>query len=188
MAATFRNTAEKKTSTRTSSSLMRAIILLVTVLILGECSYYLWNQTGHGRSIQTIIGFRDAKTSSSVIMTLNHTSQLVVPTSREFVSALDETKCRFPIYFDERGRVYRLNDDGDNGYVRPTTDWKDIAKTDVGAEDADAVMDTMGYAAYLRRKADRKQRGHHHHRLPKVKRNVTFVHIGKWCRPGILST
>ena len=131
-------------------------IILVLVTCVGAFLVHS-NQTNEHRSI---LPFIRASIDQSISQELS-----VVPTSRDFVLALEQKECRFPAFYDEEETHYPLRKS--TGYIQPSTHWRDILKEDVGSEDADEVQDTIEYWASV------------HEPLPKLKRNITFVHIGK---------
>lgn len=137
-----------------NSHRIRAIILVLVAC--GGAYLVHFNQTNERRPTAPFI-----RASNDASASLELT---VVPTSRDFVLALGQKKCRFPMFYDEDETHYPFRKS--KGYIQPSTHWRDILKEDTGSEDADEVQETTEFWASV------------HAPLPKLKRNITFVHIG----------
>jgi len=146
------------------------VILVVTFLLAGEGVYSLYCQNGVGNLIASSVIKVGIYSTSNANITGGPISAAAVPTSRDFVFSLDDKKCRFPKYFDEKHfRIHYSIQDGSSAFVQPTN-WRDDYKMDTGDWDVADVVETLDYAATLRKRADW---------VGSTKKNITFVHIGK---------
>ena len=95
-------------------------------------------------------------------------NSVVVPKSD--VASLGLGTCKFPIFYDKSRYNFRLDDDA---IIQPGR-WREKNKRFVGDEDARVVYNSLKWAEKVRKKMFNRNP-----ELPRLTRNLTYVHIGK---------
>lgn len=165
MVPTTTATTRPSTPTATSNHNMRRrlqLIGIVTGLLIAEYTLqYIYYQHKEHRQQQQ---------HKSMRVGIFGVSDVVVPKSTKFISQLELDTCHFPVFFDKSAFEFKLKN---NLFVEPGN-WRERSKQYVGKEDAQNVYKNLQKMARYRH-TERQ----HNPDLPRVKRSITFVHIGK---------
>ncbi|CAB9510118.1 expressed unknown protein [Seminavis robusta] len=136
---------------------LRLIVIVIGLLMAEFCLQSIYYQQRHEKSSSALGWYMD-------------TAAVEVPKSDKFISALDLKQCVFPVYFEKSQFNFKLKN---NAFVEPGK-WRERNKKFYGLQDAKHVHKFL-----VKTENNRKQALEKNPKLPPLKRNITFVHIGK---------
>lgn len=94
-----------------------------------------------------------------------------VPKSTEYIQEHKLNQCHFPIFYDSNRFEFNLKE---FSYIQ-IGDWRAANKKLHGGEDRENTHNSLKRSEWFRKKTKKTSKKH----LPPIRRNVTFIHVGK---------